>query len=195
MFRIPLLVAISLTIAFGGGIGLTRYVISHSSGFGAITIGAWEAFPKAQTDQADPYAKSHRAKSGRLLLGSAEGLTFYAANDDNGASLNAACTYTVSGDIPPARFWTLSATDLENRPISARPGLPSALNSHDVLYHADGSLTFTVSSKPAPGNWLAITPGRRFHLALTLFDTPAAGNSGLIDLTVPTITKGACGNA
>lgn len=195
MFRIPLLVAITLLVAFGGGISLTRYAIGHSSGFSALTIGAWEAFPKAQTDEADPYAKSHRAKTGRLLFGSAEGLTFYARTDDKGDALNAACTYTLSGKVPAARFWTLGAANLENAPIAARAGLPSALNSEIVLYGADGSITVTVSSAPSPGNWLAVSPGKRFHLALTLFDTPVAGSSGVIDLSMPKIVREGCSDA
>lgn len=195
MFRVPFLVALALTIAFGGGIALTRYAIAHSSGFGAIQIGAWEAYPKAQTTEADPYAKSHRAKSGELLLGSAEGLIFYASSDDEGHSLNPTCLYHISGTIPQARFWTLTATDTRNQPLIPRPGLPSALNNETVLYAADGRVDILVSPDAQAGNWLAAPRGRPFHLALTLYDTPVAGSSGLLDLTMPEIRKEGCGNA
>lgn len=195
MFRVPLLVAIALTIAFGGGIGLTRYAISRSSGFSAVVLGAWQAYPKAQTSEADPYARNHRAKAAGLLLGSAEGLVFYADNDDAGSGLTGACTYRLDGKVPQARFWTLTATDVANGPLTVRPGLPAALNAQTVLYNDDGTLDVAVSSTPQPGNWLAVPPGSRYRLAFTLFDSPVAGSSGLIEQSMPTITREGCGGA
>ena len=89
MFRFPLFIAIMLIVAFGGGIMVSRYALDATQGFGAIKLGAWEAFPELQTADADPYAKSHRARAGKLLYGSAEGLTFTAGVDDHGDRLNA----------------------------------------------------------------------------------------------------------
>lgn len=195
MFRVPFLVAVALIIAFGGGIELTRYAISRSSGFSAVVLGAWQAYPKAQTAEADPYARNHRAKAAGLLLGSAEGLVFYADHDDTGAALTPACSYRVSGKVPQARFWTLTATDLDNLPLTVRAGLPGALNMQTVLYGNDGTLTVMVSDTPQPGNWLAVPVGSRYRLAFTLFDTPVAGSSGLIDQSMPVITREECGHA
>ncbi|MCO6186710.1 DUF1214 domain-containing protein [Rhizobium sp. L1K21] len=195
MFRVPFLVLLTLAIAFGGGIYATQYAIRYSTGFGAISVGAWQAFPKAQTSDADPYARNHRAKAGQLLLGSAEGLAFSALTDSEGNRFDPACNYVVSGAIPTARFWVLTAADGDNKPLSAGAGLPSAYSSWTALYNKDGSLSFTVSSRAQPDNWLAVPADRRFKLILTLFDTPAAGNSGLIDLSMPTIEKAGCSDA
>ncbi|MCD2177466.1 DUF1214 domain-containing protein [Rhizobium sp. C1] len=195
MFRVPFLVAVALTIAFGVGILITKSAISRSSGFSALEIGVWQAYPKAQTSEADPYARNHRAKASGLLLGSAEGLVFYADKDDAGNALTGGCTYRVSGKVPQARFWTIAIADASNQPLSARPGLPSALNAQSVLYDNDGTLTVSVSQNPQPGNWLAVPPIGHYRLAFTLFDTPVAGSSGLIDQSMPTITREGCGDA
>lgn len=202
MFRLPLLIVIALAIAFAGGIWSTRKALDATIGFGAIKLGPWEAFPEAQTDKADPYAKSHRANAGRLLLGSAEGLTFTAALDDAGQPLTSACRYTISGRTPQARFWTLSAQTDGVEPASATSDLPTALNSRTVLRREDGSFAITVSGQAQPGNWLALSPtiatlppsGRNLRLILTLLDTPTAGSSGLIDLAMPRIEKAGCTN-
>ncbi len=195
MFRVPFLVAIALAIAFGVGILITKSAISRSSGFSALVLGAWQAFPKAQTSEADPYARNHRAKASGLLLGSAEGLVFYADNDDAGEALTGGCTYRVTGKVPQARFWTLSLADAANKPLSARPGLPAALNAQSVLYDNDGTLTVSVSQNPQSGNWLAVPAVGHYRLAFTLFDTPVAGSSGLLDLSMPTIVREGCGDA
>lgn len=195
MFRLPLLVALSLLIAFGGGIWSTLVALDATVGFGAIKLGAWEAFPQAQTINADPYAKAHRANGGKLLLGSAEGLSFTASVDDAGARLDGNCTYVISGQTPPTRAWTLFVTAEDRLPPSPDAERPQALNSRIVLRRADGSFEVTVAPSAFPGNWLSTTPNQPFRLVLTLLDTPTAGSSGLIDLTMPKLTKTGCSHA
>jgi hypothetical protein len=195
VFRLPLFVALTLAIAFGGGIWSTLIALEATTGFGAIKLGAWQAFPQAQTINADPYAKAHRANAGRLLLGSAEGLRFTADVDDSGAPLSGDCTYAIIGKTPPARLWTLYSADRDDRPLPVAASLPAGLNSRNVLRDRDGSVVIQVSATAQPGNWLAVLPGRGFRLTLTLFDTPTAGSSGLIDLSMPRIQKIGCGNA
>ena len=196
MFRVPLLVALSLIIAFGGGILFTLYALDATAGFGAIRLGPWEAFPALHTADADPYAKSHRARAGRLLYGTAEGLVFSAAEDSGGTRLAGGCSYRIHGQTPPARLWTLFAAGEDGKPLGGPPGLPAAINSWTVLREADSSFSVTVSRDAVSGNWLALPPSaERFRLVLTLLDSPAAGNSGLIDLSMPAIDKIGCGHA
>lgn len=195
MFRVPFLVAIVLAIAFAGGIWSTRVALDATIGFGAIKLGAWEAFPQAQTAEADPYAKSHRSNAGKLLYATAEGLSFTATTDDNGQRLSGNCSYELSGETPSARYWTLFATGPDGRAPSLNSDRPTALNSRMVLRQPDGSVDITIAAGARPGNWLAIAPQAPFRLTLTLLDTPAAGSSGLIDLTMPAIRRIGCGHA
>ena len=192
MFRVPFLVAIALATAFGVGIGSAVMMLNASSGFGAIRLGPWASFPLAQTVDADPYAKSHRARAGRLLFGSAEGLMFQADVDQSGKRLSSDCTYEMKGQTPPARFWSLYAADSVNEPLLPAEGLPAAFNAWNVLRASDGSISVLVSATAQPGNWLAIRRGRPFRLVLSLLDTPTAGSSGVLDISMPTLTKVSC---
>ncbi|MBB3608814.1 DUF1214 domain-containing protein [Rhizobium sp. BK602] len=194
MFRVPLLVALSLVLAFGGGIVFTIFALDATSGFGAIKLGAWQAFPDMHTADADPYAKSHRARAGRLLYGTAEGLSFTASEDDGGGRLTAGCTYRISGQTPPARLWTLFIAGNDGEPLQALPGRPSAINSWVVLRNPDSSFVITVSPEAQAGNWLALPASGNVRLVWTLLDTPAAGNSGLVDLSMPKLEKIGCGH-
>lgn len=195
MFRVPLLIAVALLVAFGGGILSTLYALDATIGFGAIKLGAWEAFPEAQLADADPYAKSHRARAGRLLYGGAEGLAFTASVDEKGQRLDAACRYRLSGQTPPGRLWTLFAASLDGRPLLPGPDLPPGLNSWTVLRDADSSFRVAIAHTAQPDNWIALPAGGLFRLTLTLLDTPTAGSSGLIDLAMPHVEKIGCGNA
>jgi hypothetical protein len=192
MFRLPFLVALALVTAFGLGVGSTVAMLDASTGFGAIRIGPWTAFPEAQMADADPYAKAHRARAGRLLLGSAEGLTFTADADKDGRPLSPACTYEMDGNVPLARFWTLYASDVSTEPLNPGDELPAAFNAWNVLRRPDGAFTVRISASAQPGNWLAVKRGRRFELVLTLLDTPTAGSNGVLEIDMPSLRKVSC---
>lgn len=197
MFRTPLVIATALAVAFGLGILSSIYALRATVGFGAIALGPWTAFPAAQTVDADPYAKAHRARDGKLLLGGAEGLVFTAATDSDSRTLVENCRYEITGITPPARLWTLHATDRRGNPLTgARPDLPTGINGWSVLRGADGGFSIDIASSAMPGNWLAIPEGRSpFLLVMTLLDTPTAGSSGVIDLAMPGIRRLDCADA
>ncbi len=193
MFRVPLIVATALIIAFAGGILSALSMLNASVGFGAIEVAGWRAFPAAQTASADPYAKAHRAKGGRLLYGSAEGLQFTAARDAQGLTLTGTCSYRMSGRTPTTRLWTLYAADADGNRLNAGAELPTAKNSQTVLRRRDGSFDIVISRTAKAGNWLAIPDAGAFQLVLTLLDTPAAASTGLSGLSMPVIEQIGCG--
>lgn len=195
MFRIPFLVALTLGITFGVGILSTLEALKASVGFGSIAIGPWIAFPDAQTADADPYAQAHRARTGRLLYGTAEGLRFSAETDDAGQPLTGSCAYDIVGLTPPARFWTLFAGGPDDAALKPAPDRPFAFNSWSVLRQPDSSFVIHVGANARPGNWLAVDTRGPFRLVLTLLDTPTAGSTGVIDLAMPKIQRKGCGNA
>lgn len=194
LFRFPILVLIALGVAFGGGIWSVRKALDATTGFGALKAGLWEAFPLAQTGDADPYAKAHRSRDGKLLYASAEAVPFNARRDADGALLDSSCDYTLSGASPAARLWTLQAVAW-GEGMAADPTLPTALNSSMVVHDGAGTFAITLSSRGKAGNWLALPKVGRFELILTLFDTPAINRSGLSELVLPTIVKTGCGHA
>src|ERR1700761_6841377 len=73
------------------GLGLTQYALTRGTAFGAITIGAWTAWPKTGTADIDPYARAAIARSGELPIGSGDGVAFFASSDDTGHVLDGRC--------------------------------------------------------------------------------------------------------
>ncbi|WP_273725543.1 DUF1214 domain-containing protein [Brucella gallinifaecis] len=180
-------VVVVLTIALGGGIWATNYVLDHFEGFGELQLGVWSAYPAAGTIDADPYSKARAARKAYLSLGTAEGLPFYARKDSNGHELRRGCSYSLSGFTPSARFWTLYPASTNLEPITPRGGLQPAIHSREMLYAHDGSVKVTISQNASPDNWLPVEGVGNFVLVLTLYDTPAASSSGLVDLAMPRI--------
>lgn len=195
MFRVPFYIAVVLLTAFGLGIGGTLLSMQYTSANGAIDIGPWRAFPDAQTLEADPYTKAHRANSGRLLYGTAEGVTFTAQTDSDGNALDGSCDYKITGNIPAARFWTLYTADKKQPKAIAQDQRPTALNSRILLRDPQSGLDISLSNDAKPFNWLALQQEGPFVLVLSLLDTPIANSTGLSAIEMPQITKIGCGNA
>ena len=192
MLRLPFLVALALLTAFGLGIGSAVGMLDASSGFGAIRLGPWAAFPEAQTAGADPYARAHRARAGKLLYAAAEGLQFQAEDDDEGNKLSPRCTYAMDGLTPPARFWTLYAADRSLKELPGEGRRHPAAQSLAILRNADNSFVVSVGPDAMPGNWLAVSGRGPMVFVLTLYDTPLSGNIGIDNITLPQVLRVGC---
>jgi hypothetical protein len=192
MLRNVVLALLALVIAVGGGAMSAWYAVSRFDGFGALTVGQWTGHPDAGTPLSDPYAKARAAREGAFPLGQAEGLAFYAYDDDTGAALDRRCTYSMGGTSPNARFWTLYAADRQLIALDPGAGKLPALHSRQILRGENGQFTINVSPQAQPGNWLATTGSGRMVLVMTLYDTPVGSNSGLVDMTFPTIKRVGC---
>ncbi len=109
--RLLLGILFALAVAAVVGLGATWLTLSRGTAFGSVAIGAWTAWPKTGTRDADPYARATIARTGELPVGSGDGIAFVARADDNGRSLDGRCDVVVSGITPQARFWTITLYD------------------------------------------------------------------------------------
>ncbi|WP_029354162.1 DUF1214 domain-containing protein [Bosea sp. 117] len=169
MRALPLLV----TLAIGAivGLGLTWMMTGDGYGLGTVRAGAWRAWPKSGTEDADPYARAALARAGELPLELADGLAFVASQDDKGNPLDGRCDIRLTGSLPQARFWTLTLTDSRGRLIdnaADRFGFTSA----ETVWNADGTVDVKLGPRARPGNWLPTGARDRVMLTLRLYDAP-----------------------
>lgn len=183
------------TLALGGALGLASADWATRGGypFGGVQVGAWTAWPRAGAASADPYTRAVNARRSEIPLAVGEGLLLTAAVDDEGRTLEAACTYRIGGGTPPARAWTLTVAGRGPRD-PARPTLREGFTATEILRTADGRFAVILAPEVQPGNWL---PSPRasgpVRLALRLYDTPAAASVGSLDRNaVPAITRLGC---
>src|SRR6184192_4894804 len=95
---IGFLFAFAVAAAFG--LGLTQFALTRGTAFGAISIGAWTAWPRTGTADIDPYARAVIARTGELPLGTGDGIAFYARSDDAGNALDGRCETLLRGVTP-----------------------------------------------------------------------------------------------
>jgi hypothetical protein len=192
MLRNAFMTLFVLAIAIGGGGASVWYALQAQKGVGAITIGAWTAFPDIGTSEADPYSTARVSREGVLALGRAEGLAFVAERDSAGEPLRRECVYALEGAFPIARFWTLYAADESLDVIKTEKLRPAALQSLQILRNPDNTALIQADNRPAPGNWLYTQGSGAMYFVLTFYDTPIASSTGLSDISLPRITRAGC---
>ena len=161
----------TLILAAVVGLGTTWLTLTRGVAFGALSIGAWTAWPKSGSVDIDPYARAMISRTGQLPVGTGDGVAFYARNDDGGNAFDGRCTFVISGATPAARYWTLTLYDTEGRPVANtidRYGFTSA----EIVRESSGRFTITVAPRARPGNWLPTGGIEQFVLVWRLYDTP-----------------------
>ena len=158
-------------IAAAIGLGATWLTLTRGVAFGALTIGAWTAWPKSGSVDIDPYARAIIARSGELPTGMGDGVAFYAHTDDAGDNFDGRCTFTISGLTPAARYWTVTLYDPEGR-LVANTIDRHGFTSEEIVRDVDGRFAITAAPLARPGNWLPTGGIEKFMLVWRLYDTP-----------------------
>ncbi|WP_295806157.1 DUF1214 domain-containing protein [uncultured Nitratireductor sp.] len=192
MLKTVFFVAFVLLIALGGGAGSAWLALESTRTVGSVEIGPWVTFPKQGTHDADPYSRARSARLGLLTLGQAEGIVLVAASDSAGRPLLRECSYRLEGDLPPARFFTLHATDPNRQILPAPARFTSSLHSQSLLWRHGRPLSVFVAPHPHAENWLAIEGSGPMRLVLTLVDTPISTGARVGETDMPTITRTGC---
>jgi hypothetical protein len=188
-----LLIDLAVTILIAATVGFSTAWLAVERGpfFGAVTVGAWTAWPSAGSADADPYSLAVLARNGEVPLGAGEGLTFTAETTTDGEALDGRCSYRITGQTPPARLWTLTAYDSTGR-LMVNPARRSGFHSREIVRLEGGSFVITTSPNVSPGNWLPTAPVERFSLVLRLYDTPLTSGGRAADLVMPDIRMAGC---
>lgn len=189
-----LLIKITLVmlIALFTGLGSAYFAIDTGLRFGRLIVGPWIASPDTGAAQNDPYFAASLARTGEIVLGLGEGITFVAATDSQGNDLSGACDYQIIGNFPASRLWTLTVHSSSYKPMIEDPFVPGFYNSN-ILRKSDGSFELTIASKAQPGNWLPIDADNEFQLVARLYDT-ALVSSGvrIVEPQMPQIKRLGC---
>jgi hypothetical protein len=174
------------------GLGATWFSVTRGTAFGGVTIGAWSAWPKTGTLDIDPYARAMIARTGELLIGSGDGVAFYARADEAGSALDGRCEVILTGSTPPARFWSLTLYTPDGRLVANSVGR-QGFTSQELIRKPDGSFEVSVAPHARPGNWLPTGAVERYLLVLRLYDTPVgvATRTGR-EAPMPSVVTRAC---
>jgi hypothetical protein len=167
-----LLIGLLLSFLIAGAIGLgtTWYALTQNLGFGALSLGAWKAYPRSGTVGIDPYARAALARTGALPIGIGDGIGFTATADDAGHPLDGRCDVEVRGITPPARYFTMTLYTPDGR-LVANSLDRHGFTSQELIRGPTGEFEVTVSPRARPGNWLPTGGIESYVLVLRFYDT------------------------
>jgi hypothetical protein len=182
----------TLLIAAAIGLGATWLTLTRGIAFGALTIGAWTAWPKSGSADIDPYARAMIARTGELPTGIGDGIAFYAHTDDSAHAFDGRCTFVISGITPTARYWTVTLYTPEGR-LVANAIDRHGFTSEEIVRDGDGRFTITVAPLARPGNWLPTGGIEQFVLVWRLYDTAiGVATRTAKEGPMPAITRKGC---
>lgn len=189
--RRPLTIMVTMFCGVMLGLLMAQVALDTGLGFNKLRFGPWTGNPRLGGIYADPYSKAILVRSGELPLGGGEGLTLVAERDSDGRALSTLCTYAIAGDVPPARFWTLTASTSDGRLID-NPSRRFGFTSSEIVRSADGKINLFASPVAQAGNWIPLAGAEPLRLTLRLYDTPLANESGGVQAVWPAITRQQC---
>ena len=184
-------IALAILVATVIGFSSAWLAVEHGRMFGAVTIGPWTAWPDAGGRDSDPYSVAFLARSGEVPLGAGEGLAFTAVTDNEGESLSGNCVYSIDGQTPAARLWTLTVYDAEGR-LMVNPAHRSGFHSREIVRRPDGSFSIIASADVTPGNWLPTARLEDLQFVLRLYDTPLTTATDFSNIDMPRIDRVRC---
>jgi hypothetical protein len=171
---------------------VTFVEIERGNGFAAIVAGPWTGWPRTEAAQIDPYTRAILAYSGKISLSESEAMSFVANDDSDGAEFDPACEYVLKGDIPPARFWTLTLLS-SGGDLIANPADRHGFTSSELLRASNGQFEIALSRHARPGNWLPLTRASKFILVLRFYDSELNAPATALDAAhMPVLVKGRC---
>ncbi len=183
---------LALLIAAVVGLGSTWAALSRGIAFGAVTLGAWTAWPKTGTRDIDPYSRAAIARSGELPIGSGDGVAFLARTDDTGRRLDGRCDVVISGSTPQARYWTITLYDVHGQ-LVANSLDRQGFSSQEIVRKADGSFDINIAPRARAGNWLPTGGIDNYVVVLRLYDSPVGvATRAARETVMPTIMFMSC---
>lgn len=189
-----------LGVAFGGLSALWfGGLVSGGPKIGnAIQVDSWRSDWSIGSVNADPYVRARVARNGLMGLRKEEAVYFISTEDDQGERLSADCTYVVSGESFPARWWSITLYDGENRlPMNSDGRLSfDQTQAETAASDSKAAWAFQVSAaRPSAADmpWVSSRAGGFFDLTLRLYqpsdDLLANPESALVP---PQIERVAC---
>lgn len=182
------LIALVLGVALGAG--SLWYMLFLKSPTEYVANGVWRMNPLAGSAANDPYSRLRIAITSILALNKSETLYFEASADADGNRLNAACTYTLKGPPPDARWWSVTAYGPDDMLIHSEAQRYSA-SAGSAETDANGEVEIALTQDGHGPNGIATGNGD-FILLLRLYEPAKAVADAPEAAALFTLTKGSC---
>jgi hypothetical protein len=184
-------IAIAVLAGLGVGIGGAWLAIRQGFSHGKVANGPWSTALNYGRRDADDVTRAAVALRGLLALPASETLYWNALNDSEGKPLDGSCSYTLSGAVIPARWWSVTYYDKAGYLVANDANIWS-VSSASIPPSKNGAWQATISPNRAAGLWLPSAKGQGFELTLRMYNPSQAFRASVMTSELPAIKKGEC---
>lgn len=178
--------ALSILTAFVLAVSITRFLLRRAPPH--KKNGAWHVDRTPGSERAGIYTRAFIAWNSLFALRVPEVVYFTALHDSDGNRLDCAATYSIEGQDPDARWWSLTAYK-KNHLIPNSLGRYS-FSQTTVTRNAEGRWRIHLSPRQQAENWLPTgEPAGNFGLTLRLYGPERDTLSNLESIRLPRIHR------
>jgi len=181
-------------VTLGGvllGLASAWWAVGHLQFEGARTIGQWAVLDGGSA--ANPYEAARSVRRGSGSLGPSEGVELITVVGQDGQSLQADCSYLVSGAMPQGLLWTLTVSDRDGR-LSDNPAGRTGFTSQDAqAFGTNRQVHISIGREVRTGDFIPTTGLDSLRLTLRLYSPTIASRLPTPE-QLPTVTSLACDN-
>ncbi len=181
----------ALFFGLGSGILSAQYAIQQNWETPAISIGPWQSFKEIGINEANPYALANTSLHGNLKISDFETLYFIAQKDDNNRFLSGNCEYVLEGNIPDARWWSLTVYDLQGRLIDNLAERHS-FNNTNLPLKQDAEYSIALAPNARAGNWIPLKADTPFVIMFRLYSPGISSIRDANEIAFPKVKRLAC---
>lgn len=198
LIRWLLTLALATFAGLGSALYMSGWLAFNPPGlFRTIEINGWTSDPAIGSPAAGPYTRAYVARRGLLGLRREEATYYLRAVDDAGRQLREDCAYVLEGEVPDARWWsvTLYAGDYY---LAQNEDDAHSIDMTRAVIAADG--VWRAAIQPAdPGDgsfWISSRNAGQFDLIYRLYNaSPAVLETPETALVTPRIIRLGCTGA
>jgi hypothetical protein len=178
--------ALSVLTAFVLAVLITRFLLRRAPPH--KKNGAWHVDLTPGSERAGIYTRAFIAWNSLFALRAPEAVYFTALHDLDGNRLECAATYSIEGQDPEARWWSLTA--YKKNHLIPNPLGQYSFSQTTVTRNAEGRWRIRVSPWEQPENWLPTgEPEGNFGLTLRLYGPGPDTLANLESIQLPQIHR------
>ena len=187
------LIKFTIASVFGLAVGLisAQKIIGGYEGLFNKRHGPWVNWPTAGTRSSNPYVRAHFLTQNRLPISQFEVTELEAKIDSNGKTLDADCSYEISGPAQKARWWSLY-TYSDNASVQGEGEQRQSIASEQLVTKSNGQFIVKLSRQPQTGNWISPSMGDNLVLVLRHYNPRQSITNQFNFKGLPTIVRKEC---
>lgn len=184
------MLGVTLAAAATGAV-LTKPLLALQIDQQSTRNGPWRTSITTGSAAANPWQRAAVALAGLYALSPQEAVYFTAFTDSSGAALRGECRYRVQGQIPSARWWSVTVYGADHY-LVPNPEHRYAQSAGTLPARADGSIDIAVAADASGPGTLPSPASGPYSLTLRLYNPPAGMLSALATTPLPRIVPEGC---